>query len=139
MTSNLGSELIDDVLDEAVRGAIMDVVRGHFRPEFLNRLDEILIFDRLAAEDMGRIVDIQLQGLLRRLEDMRMGLHVDDEARAWLAEKGFDPLYGARPLKRVIQQELQNPLSEMILSGDVGEGGKAKVTVADKQLKVVAL
>lgn len=136
MTSNLGSELIDDVLDDQVRASMMEVVRGHFRPEFLNRLDEILIFDRLAEEDMGQIVDIQLKSLLMRLEDMRMGLQVDDAARLWLAEKGFDPVYGARPLKRVIQQEVQNPLSEMILAGDIGEGGAARVSVADHQLKL---
>ncbi len=136
MTSNLGSELIDDVLDDQVRASMMEVVRGHFRPEFLNRLDEILIFDRLAEEDMGQIVDIQLKSLLMRLEDMRMGLQVDDAARLWLAKKGFDPVYGARPLKRVIQQEVQNPLSEMILAGDIGEGGAARVSVADHQLKL---
>ncbi len=132
MTSNLGSEYLsaqkagDDV--GLVRDEVMGVVRGHFRPEFLNRVDEVILFHRLRREDMGAIVDIQLGRLAKLLEDRKIALDLDERARAWLAEKGYDPAYGARPLKRTIQKAVQDPLAEMILSGTVGDGETIEVS-----------
>ena len=106
----------------------MDAVRSAFRPEFLNRLDEILLFSRLQRAVMAGIVKIQLAYLHNLLADRRITLQVDKAAAQWLADKGYDPAYGARPLKRVIQTELQNPLAEMILKGDIVDGSGVKVT-----------
>ena len=106
----------------------MDAVRAHFRPEFLNRLDETIIFDRLAREDMDGIVTIQMARLLKRLAARKIDLALDDSARKWLADEGYDPVFGARPLKRVIQSALQNPLAEMLLSGDVTDGDTIQVS-----------
>jgi ATP-dependent Clp protease ATP-binding subunit ClpB len=132
MTSNLGGDYLanlgenDDV--DKVRDMVMSVVRGHFRPEFLNRLDDIVLFHRLKREQMGTIVDIQLKRLLKLLEDRKIALDLDESARAWLAEKGYDPTYGARPLKRVIQREVQDPLAEKILAGEIPDGSSVKIT-----------
>ena len=108
MTSNLGSEYLVNLREgedtKTVEKEVMSVVRGHFRPEFLNRVDEIILFHRLRREDISEIVDIQLERLNRLLEDRKIGLSLDPKARQWLAEKGYDPAYGARPLKRVIQK-----------------------------------
>ena len=138
MTSNLGSEFLAEQPEgadvNAARVAVMDVVRSHFRPEFLNRLDEIILFHRLKREQMGAIVDIQLVRLQKLLEDRKIVLELDADARAWLADKGYDPVYGARPLKRVIQKYVQNPLAEKILAGDVADGQTVKVTTADDAL-----
>jgi ATP-dependent Clp protease ATP-binding subunit ClpB len=134
MTSNLGSEYLvtlgegEDV--EKARDQVMNVVRAAFRPEFLNRLDEILLFRRLGRDQMAGIVDIQLGYLHKLLAARHITLDIDDKARLWLADKGYDPAYGARPLKRVIQSALQNRLAEKILQGEIGEG--AKVTVSAK-------
>ncbi len=121
LTSNLGSEILanepEGELLPAVRDKVMQVVRGAFRPEFLNRLDEILIFQRLTRGQMTVIVDIQLERLRRLLADRKIALMLDDAATAWLADAGYDPVYGARPLKRVIQRSLQNPLAQLILQG----------------------
>jgi ATP-dependent Clp protease ATP-binding subunit ClpB len=106
----------------------MDVVRGHFRPEFLNRLDEIVIFDRLSRENMDGIVDIQLGTLGKRLAARNITLEVDDAAQTWLADRGYDPVYGARPLKRVIQKAVQDPLAEKMLAGEVLDGSVVNVT-----------
>ena len=140
MTSNLGSEHLamqkdgEDV--DEVRDQVMDVVRGHFRPEFLNRVDEIILFHRLRREDMGAIVDIQLGRLDQLLADRKITLELDAEARAWLAEKGYDPAYGARPLKRVIQKAVQDPLAEQILSGKVHDGETVPVTAGHTRLLI---
>ncbi|QCN97476.1 ATP-dependent chaperone ClpB (plasmid) [Azospirillum argentinense] len=135
MTSNLGSEYLatlgEDQDVDTVRAEVMDAVRAAFRPEFLNRLDEILIFRRLSREDMGGIVDIQLRRLQHLLDDRKVVLEVDDAAKRWLADAGYDPVYGARPLKRVIQRELQNPLAEMILRGGVRDGDTVRVTATE--------
>jgi ATP-dependent Clp protease ATP-binding subunit ClpB len=132
LTSNLGAQALSQLPDGADAAAakrdVMDAVRAHFRPEFLNRLDETIIFDRLAREDMGGIVDIQLGRLLRRLAGRKITLELDEAAKKWLADEGYDPVFGARPLKRVIQRALQNPLAELLLAGDVGDG--AVVTVS---------
>lgn len=138
MTSNLGAEFLvnlpENLKPEDVREEVMDVVRKAFRPEFLNRLDEILLFKRLGREQMTGIVDIQLQYLKGLLAERRIALEVDKEAKAWLAEKGYDPAYGARPLKRVIQTHVQNRLAEMILQGEVPEGSAVKVGVKGNAL-----
>jgi ATP-dependent Clp protease ATP-binding subunit ClpB len=132
MTSNLGSDLLaaqPEGEDSAVvREAVMDIVRRAFRPEFLNRLDEILLFHRLSREHISGIVDIQLDRVRDLLAERRIEIDLDKKARAWLAEAGYDPVYGARPLKRVIQQHLQNALATMVLEGALGEGSVAKVT-----------
>ena len=129
MTSNLGSEhlqLVDDV--EEARDGVMTVVRGHFRPEFLNRIDETILFSKLKPEAMGAIVDIQLKRLAKLLEDRRMTISLDPAARDWLAVKGFDPAYGARPLKRVIQKEVQDPLARLLLEGQIKDGEEIQVS-----------
>ncbi len=132
MTSNLGSEYLSLQKDGEdtgeVREQVMGVVRGHFRPEFLNRVDEIILFHRLRREDMGAIVDIQLGRLAKLLVDRKITLDLDAKARTWLGEKGYDPAYGARPLKRVIQKAVQDPLAEMILSGKVSDGETVPIT-----------
>ena len=132
MTSNLGSEILaaqpEGQDSAAVREEVMAVVRMAFRPEFLNRLDEILLFHRLTRGQMGGIVDIQLRRLTALLEDRKIELTLDEAARNWLADKGYDPVYGARPLKRVIQRELQNPLAELILRGRIADGDGVAVS-----------
>jgi len=126
MTSNLGAEYLVNQPEgqdsEAVRDQVMTVVRASFRPEFLNRIDEIILFHRLRREHMGRIVDIQMAHLTRLLEDRKITIDLEPGAREWLAEKGYDPAYGARPLKRVIQKSVQDPLAELILSGRIHDG-----------------
>jgi len=134
LTSNLGSEYLASLPEgqavDAVRGQVMEAVRAAFRPEFLNRLDEILLFRRLSRDDMVGIVDIQLAQLEKLLEDRKVSLDIDAEAKKWLANVGYDPVYGARPLKRVIQRELQNPLAEKILGGEIRDGNTIRVTAS---------
>jgi ATP-dependent Clp protease ATP-binding subunit ClpB len=131
MTSNLGSEYLaaqeegEDV--EAVRPMVMDAVRRHFRPEFLNRIDEIILFRRLGREQMDAIVRIQLERVEKLLADRRMALSLDASAVHWLADKGYDPVYGARPLKRVIQKELVDPIARKLLAGEVADGSVIEV------------
>ncbi len=138
MTSNLGSEFLssqepsEDV--SAVRAQVMAVVRSHFRPEFLNRVDDILLFHRLRREEIGAIVEIQLKRLQKLLEERKITLDIDQKALHWLGDKGYDPAYGARPLKRVIQRALQDPLAEMILSGGVKDGDKVRITAGSDGL-----
>ena len=132
LTSNLGSEILANQAEgedvEAVRGQVMEVVRGAFRPEFLNRLDEVLLFHRLTRAHMSGIVDIQLERLRKMLEDRNIRLEMDDAALTWLADAGYDPVYGARPLKRAIQRSLQNPLATMLLEGRIEDGSTVKVS-----------
>ncbi|MDP2734215.1 MAG: AAA family ATPase, partial [Hoeflea sp.] len=138
MTSNLGSEYLaalgDDQDADAARDDVMSVVRSAFRPEFLNRIDEIILFHRLRRSEMGAIVDIQLMRLGRLLVDRKIEVTLDDEARTWLADKGYDPAYGARPLKRVVQKYVQDPLAEKILLGEVGDGGRVMVGAGSDRL-----
>jgi ATP-dependent Clp protease ATP-binding subunit ClpB len=137
MTSNLGSEQIDpDLPDEEVRDRVMGVVRSHFRPEFLNRLDDVIVFHRLTMDQLGEIVEIQLAALRRRLTDRRIDLAVTPAARSWLAEHGYDPTYGARPLKRLIRKEIEDRLAVEILEGRVESGTTITVDVAGDGLKV---
>ena len=142
LTSNLGSEVLANLPDGAdvaeARDAVMETVRAAFRPEFLNRLDEILLFRRLSRVDMTGIVDIQLTRLNKLLADRKITLDIDEAAKAWLAEAGYDPVYGARPLKRVIQRALQNPLAERILEGGISDGETVRVGVGEGGLVIGA-
>ncbi|OAN68165.1 ATP-dependent chaperone ClpB [Sulfitobacter sp. EhC04] len=132
LTSNLGAQALSQLPDGGdmaqAKRDVMDAVRAHFRPEFLNRLDETIIFDRLSRENMTGIVEVQLQRLLRRLAGRKIALDLDEGAKKWLGDEGYDPVFGARPLKRVIQRTLQDPLAEMILAGDVRDGDRITVT-----------
>ncbi len=143
LTSNLGSEYLAELKDgdslETVRGKVMDVVRAHFRPEFLNRLDDIILFNRLQREDMAQIVEIQLARLRKRLAHRSITIDLDSKATEWLANAGYDPVYGARPLKRVIQNELQNKLANEILEGNVPDGASVKVTAKNEELSLSIL
>ncbi len=131
MTSNLGAEyLAEGGAVEDVREQVMDVVRSRFRPEFLNRLDEILLFHRLTREQMDSIVDIQMKRLQKLLADRKIAIHLDDGARTWLADEGYDPVYGARPLKRVIQRNVQDPLAELLLEGRIKDGETVTVSAS---------
>ncbi len=140
LTSNLGSEILahepEGELLPAVRDRVMQIVRGAFRPEFLNRLDEILIFQRLTRGQMTVIVDIQLARLRKMLADRKVRLVLDDKATAWLADAGYDPVYGARPLKRVIQRALQNPLAQLVLQGRILDGDIVEVTAGPDGLAI---
>ncbi|MGM0662362.1 MAG: ATP-dependent chaperone ClpB [Pseudomonadota bacterium] len=132
LTSNLGSQALSQLPEgsdaEAAKRDVMEAVRGHFRPEFLNRLDEIVVFDRITRDQMTGIVEIQLRRLLKRLATRKIDLQLDQSAKEWLAEEGYDPVYGARPLKRVIQKALQDPLAEALLAGDILDGETVPVT-----------
>jgi ATP-dependent Clp protease ATP-binding subunit ClpB len=132
LTSNLGSQALSQLPEGSdasdAKRDVMDAVRAHFRPEFLNRLDETVIFDRLARDDMDGIVTIQMARLLKRLAARKITLDLDDGARKWLADEGYDPVFGARPLKRVIQRALQDPLAEMLLAGDIKDGETVHVS-----------
>jgi ATP-dependent Clp protease ATP-binding subunit ClpB len=150
MTSNLGAEYLADprqpmgfgapgdkdkvMSEEEAYGLVMDAVRRHFRPEFINRIDEIVVFHRLKREAMAAIVDIQIKRLQGLVADRKITLELDDAARTWLANKGYDPIYGARPLKRVIQKQVQDPLAEEILRGTVKDGDTVRVSVSDGAL-----
>jgi ATP-dependent Clp protease ATP-binding subunit ClpB len=112
----------------------MAEVRARFRPEFLNRVDEIILFHRLRREHMGEIVDIQMRRLTKLLEERKIALQLESKAREWLAEKGYDPAYGARPLKRVIQKYVQDPLAELILSGRIKEGERVTISAGKSGL-----
>jgi ATP-dependent Clp protease ATP-binding subunit ClpB len=138
MTSNLGSEYLVNQPEgqdsDEVRDEVMGVVRQAFRPEFLNRIDDIILFHRLQRQDMGAIVDIQMARLAKLLTDRKIVLELSDAAREWLAAKGYDPAYGARPLKRVIQKSVQDPLAELLLAGKISDGETVPVTVGPASL-----
>ncbi|WP_170327747.1 ATP-dependent chaperone ClpB [Ruegeria arenilitoris] len=138
LTSNLGSQALSQLPEGAdsaqARRDVMDAVRAHFRPEFLNRLDETIIFDRLKRADMDGIVDIQMARLQKRLAARKIELVLDDGAKEWLANEGYDPVFGARPLKRVIQRALQNPLAEALLAGEIKDGETVPVTAGTEGL-----
>jgi ATP-dependent Clp protease ATP-binding subunit ClpB len=140
LTSNIGSEILAALPEGGnmvrARDQVMELVRASFRPEFLNRLDEILLFRRLSRSDMRGIVDIQLTRLQKLLDDRKIVLDIDDKARNWLAETGYDPVYGARPLKRVIQRTLQNPLAEAVLAGRISDGETVPVRLRDGGLVI---
>ena len=135
MTSNIGSahimELgVDD--EEEMRSRVTDALRGHFKPEFLNRVDDTVIFHALREEQIGHILDIQIDQLRARLAERRLTLTLSDEAREFLAKRGYDPQYGARPLKRLIQREVQDPLAMRILEGELPEGSTIRATLDER-------
>jgi ATP-dependent Clp protease ATP-binding subunit ClpB len=138
MTSNLGSQMIQEMAGEenydAMKAAVMDVVGTHFRPEFINRVDDVVVFHPLSREHIRLIVDIQLGYLQARLADRDMRIHVSAAALDKLAEAGFDPVYGARPLKRAIQQQVENPLAQEILQGKFKPGDTIAIGVEDNRL-----
>jgi ATP-dependent Clp protease ATP-binding subunit ClpB len=140
LTSNIGAEYLvaqkEGEDTDAVRDLVMGEVKNRFRPEFLNRLDEIILFHRLKREEMGAIVDIQMDRLRKLLVDRKITIELDDAARTWLANRGYDPAYGARPLKRVIQKNVQDPLAEQILAGGVKDGDTVRVSVRDGAITI---
>jgi ATP-dependent Clp protease ATP-binding subunit ClpB len=140
LTSNIGAEYLvaqkEGEDTDAVRDLVMGEVKNRFRPEFLNRLDEIILFHRLKREEMGAIVDIQMDRLRKLLTDRKITVDLDDAARTWLANRGYDPAYGARPLKRVIQKNVQDPLAEQILAGGVKDGDTVRVSVRDGSITI---
>jgi ATP-dependent Clp protease ATP-binding subunit ClpB len=140
LTSNLGSQYLTGLADgakvEDVEPQVMELVRAHFRPEFLNRLDEIILFHRLAADHMGPIVDIQVGHVRGLLKDRKIVLELTEGARAWLGRVGYDPVYGARPLKRAVQKYLQDPLADAILKGEIKDGQTIKVDEGDGALEL---
>ncbi len=140
MTSNLGAEFLVNQREgedtDTVRDEVMAVVRSHFRPEFLNRVDEIILFHRLKRDQMGAIVDIQLARLQKLLDERKLVIDLDASARTWLADKGYDPAYGARPLKRVIQKNVQDPLAELILSGGIRDGDHVPIVAGPEGLRI---
>ncbi|HKC19302.1 MAG TPA: AAA family ATPase, partial [Candidatus Dormibacteraeota bacterium] len=137
MTSNLGGQLIQEISDrpfDDVRDAVLAILRDHFRPEFLNRVDEVIVFKSLTQEQLGAIVDIQLARLRKRLDERKIALVVTDEAKKLLIEHGWDPVYGARPLKRAIQRMVQDPLAMSLLEGKFSDGDFVEVDAKDGQL-----
>src|SRR5690606_14298102 len=141
LTSNLGSQYLSN-LDEGqkvedVEPQVMEVVRAHFRPEFLNRLDEVILFHRLAPEHMAPIVDIQVARVQNLLKDRKITLDLTDAAKRWLGRVGYDPVYGARPLKRAIQRYLQDPLADKLLAGEIPDGSTVRIDEGDGELKMV--
>jgi len=139
LTSNLGTEFLsvgEGAQTPHERAQVMGAVRAHFRPEFLNRLDEIILFHRLSRENMDRIVDIQISRLQKLLADRKIEIDLDRKAREWMAQAGYDPVYGARPLKRVIQRHLQDPLAQLLLAGKIGDGANVKVSATKSGLTI---
>jgi ATP-dependent Clp protease ATP-binding subunit ClpB len=140
LTSNIGAEYLVNQKEgedtEAVREEVMTEVRSKFRPEFLNRLDDIILFHRLQRSEMTKIVDIQMARLQKLLADRKIKIELDENAKTWLANRGYDPAYGARPLKRVIQRHVQDPLAEQILAGGVKDGDTVHVSVRDGDLTI---
>jgi ATP-dependent Clp protease ATP-binding subunit ClpB len=139
LTSNLGTEFLstgEDGNEKQARAQAMQAVRGHFRPEFLNRLDEIILFHRLTRGDMDKIVEIQIGRLDKLLADRKIEISLDKKATDWLANAGYDPVYGARPLKRAIQRRLQDPLAHLLLEGKIADGAKVKVSASKTGLVI---
>ena len=130
MTSNVGSQWISELKDKGeMEERVLEALRGTFRPEFLNRIDETIIFNSLGVEEIKKIIDIQMGFLRKRLEDKKISLEITDNAKEYLAKTGFDPVYGARPLKRSIQRLVQDPLAIKMLEGSIAEGSRLEVDV----------
>jgi ATP-dependent Clp protease ATP-binding subunit ClpB len=135
MTSNIGSHFIaesamkGEPMTEGTKREVMDALRGHFRPEFINRVDEIIVFHALTRDEMRHIIDIQLRGLVKRLEDRKIHVELTDKAKDVIIEEGYDPTYGARPLKRTIQRRVLDPLAVRVLQGDFREGDRIRIDV----------
>jgi len=143
LTSNLGSQYLSNMTDEQsvddVEPQVMEVVRDHFRPEFLNRLDEIILFQRLRQEHMAPIVEIQIARVQRLLADRKVTIELSEAAKAWLGRVGYDPVYGARPLRRAVQRYVQDPLADMILRGEVPDGSTVHVDEGDGELRFAVI
>jgi len=137
MTSNLGSQYLADEVTEGTRRQVMEALREHFRPEFLNRIDEVIFFHALDRDHMKKIIDIQLAGLTRRLEERKIHVVLTDAAREQLVREGYDPTYGARPLKRTIQRRVLDPLAMRVLEGEFVEGDAVEVDAAPDGLRFV--
>jgi ATP-dependent Clp protease ATP-binding subunit ClpB len=144
MTSNIGSQLIleqrttDEAGYQRMRDQVLEALRRHFRPEFLNRVDDVVVFRALTEAELTRIVDLQLEGLRRRLAERRIAIEVSPEARALLAKLGYDPVFGARPLKRVIQRDVETPVARLIVAGTLRDGGAVRVQAVHDELHVDA-
>jgi len=138
MTSNLGSQyLIDDEIENQQKKAlVMDSVRAAFKPEFVNRLDSIVVFDALTEAELSQIVDLNIDRLSERLEQKRLNIGVTPAARAWLAKNGYDPVFGARPLRRLMQQQIDDQLANLILAGNIADGSNVRVDVQGDSLSV---
>ena len=140
LTSNLGSQHLSNMTDDQqvgdVEPQVMDVVRGHFRPEFLNRLDEIILFHRLSMADMAPIVELQVKRVQKLLADRKIELVLTDAAKRWLGRVGYDPVYGARPLKRTVQRYVQDPLAERLLQGEIPDGSTVNIDEGDGELSI---
>jgi ATP-dependent Clp protease ATP-binding subunit ClpB len=142
MTSNIGSQFIlemrgaDERSYQRMREQVLEALRRHFRPEFLNRVDEVVVFRALTEAELARIVELQLEGLRRRLTERRITLEVSDAARAHLARAGYDPVFGARPLKRAIQREVETPIARLIVAGHVKDGGTMRVDAVGDAIRV---
>jgi ATP-dependent Clp protease ATP-binding subunit ClpB len=140
MTSNIGSHFIAETavkgepMSEGVKRQVMDALRGHFRPEFINRVDDIIVFHALSREEMRHIIDIQLRGLVKRLEDRKIHVELSDRAKDLIIEEGYDPTYGARPLKRTIQRRVLDPLAMRVLQGDFREGDTVRIDATAGEL-----
>ncbi|MEE8485391.1 MAG: AAA family ATPase, partial [Acidimicrobiia bacterium] len=135
MTSNLGSEFIDqDMPDDVTESRVMEAVHSHFRPEFLNRVDDMIVFHRLTKDDLRQIVEIQFGSLRERLADRKIDVELTEDAIDWLTENGYDPVYGARPLKRLLQTAVANPLASRVLEGDLPEGSTVTIGANDSGL-----
>jgi ATP-dependent Clp protease ATP-binding subunit ClpB len=145
MTSNIGSQFIlemrgaDEASYQRMREQVLDALRRQFRPEFLNRVDEVVVFRALTEAELGQIVEIQLEGLRRRLDERRVSLVITDAAKDYLARAGYDPIFGARPLKRVIQREVETPVARLIIAGKLADGGTVRADVVDRALTVQAV
>jgi ATP-dependent Clp protease ATP-binding subunit ClpB len=142
MTSNVGSHLIAEkvsagstTLDEGTRRQVLDVLRAHFKPEFLNRVDEIIVFHALSREQLRSIIDIQLHGLMKRLEDRKIRIELTDKAKDLLIAEAYDPIYGARPLKRTLQRQILDPLALRVLQGEYREGDAVRVDASAGELQ----
>jgi ATP-dependent Clp protease ATP-binding subunit ClpB len=140
LTSNLGSQYLANLEEgqdvESVEPQVMEIVRGHFRPEFINRLDEIILFHRLGVEHMAPIVEIQVGRVAALLKDRKIVLELTDAAKRWLGRVGYDPVYGARPLKRAVQRYVQDPLAEKLLAGEVPDGSTVRIDEGDGALVI---
>ena len=141
MTSNLGSEILSNATGadnpKEIRAKVMDLVKASFRPEFINRIDEITIFHKLDKANIKDIAEIQIRGIEKRLAEKNIRLHVNDAAFVWIVNNGYDPIYGARPLKRLLKNQIENKLALRILDGDIGDNDTADIIVANGQLEIV--
>jgi ATP-dependent Clp protease ATP-binding subunit ClpB len=141
LTSNLGSHYLVDptISDDDKRESVLGIVRATFKPEFLNRLDDVIVFDALTLDELTQIVDLQVDRLARRLAQRRLTLEVTDAAREWLAESGFDPMYGARPLRRLVQTAIGDQLAKALLAGQLRDGDRVRVDLSDAKDGLVVL